>query len=111
MAYQAQNDLLMNTDLKLVVAFICDGIKINYYQQRSKDTIYLEKEYLCAVDNDGKELWSYIPPNDEFDQPIWMGGAEATLDNKFVHVGQSNNRQLKIDPHTGRIFSNIYQHT
>lgn len=101
----------MHNNLKLVLDFECDGVNIKYYQSRSKNNVYLEEEYLCAVDAMEKELWHYIPPNSDDGQKVWMGGAESTLDNKYVHVGQSNNRQLKIDPHTGKIIDNIYQHT
>lgn len=48
----------MNNGLKITLDFICDGVNIKYYQQRSKDTRTLEKEYLCAVDVNGKELWN-----------------------------------------------------
>jgi hypothetical protein len=101
----------MNGDLILILNFVCDGVAIKYYQKRSKDGIYLEKEYLCATDSKNIELWHYTPPDDISGKPVWMGYAESTLDNKYVHVGQSNNRQLKIDPHTGKIIANIYQHT
>lgn len=100
----------MNEKLKLISEFVCEKVLIQYLAQRDSSNVSLVCEVLRGISEEGEVLWEFKPIQDD-SSPVWMGGAELTLDKKLIHVWLSSCRRLKINPHTGCIVENIYQLT